>query len=151
MTEQTTTTAHAAAMAAGLRQLAADLEAGKLPAPFDVSAVSFWKLADGRLGDDKLTPDDARDAMTAAPGGWSKEYLANYVTYRKDYGGSVRYDISLNREAVCRRVQVGVKEVPATEARTEPVFEWVCGDDDGADEIADAAALARIESSPCNS
>lgn len=124
-------TGKAIAMAHGLRQLAADLESGALPVPFDISITAFWALGDDGHITERLTAEDARQAMTAAPGSWSKEYTGNYVSYRKSYGGGhVTYDISMDRTEVCRRVQVGTKEVPATDATTEPVYEWVC--DDGA-------------------
>jgi hypothetical protein len=135
MTAQTTTptalAAKAAAMAAGLRALAADIESGALSLPYDVQATAFWALTDdGGIGE-RLTTEDARATMAAAPGNWSKDLSGNWATYSKSYGGGVAYDISMNREQVCRKVQVGTREIPATDARTEPVYDWVC--DPGAD------------------
>lgn len=106
---------------AGLRALAALLENDSVMVPFDIQVDVFW--ADGQ---DRLTSEHARDAMAASPGGWSKELIGNYVVYRKDLSATVSYHLNLDREHVCRKVQTGVRHVPATEARDEPVYDWVC-------------------------
>lgn len=120
----------AAAIADALRQLAADIESGALPTPYDVHTVAFWELTPEGQIDGRLTQDHARAAMTATPGNWAKDLTGNYVNYTKHYGGGlVEFQISMDRETVCRKVQVGTKEIPAVEAHSEPVYEWVCDQD----------------------
>lgn len=115
----------------GLRTLADLLEdQPDFPAPYDVELPIFYSsLPNGRLGP-PIIADDARAAMAVAPGGWSKDYSDSYVTYRKDFSEVVALELILNREAVCRKVQVGVKHIEATEARDIPVYEWVCESDE---------------------
>lgn len=112
------------AMVAGLRAMADDLEAGKLPLPYDISPSVFWSL-DEKTGQiaDRITKDDARKAMYNAPGAWEKITNEAYVTYIKNYSTNVTYNICTSRLESCKQVQVGTKHV---EAHDEPVYEWVC-------------------------
>jgi hypothetical protein len=117
---------HATETAKGLHALADAIESGALPLPFDVEVNVHWLLDGDRHITEKPTADTARAAMAALPGAWNKRYLANYVVYERDFGGSVVYSINLNREDICRKVMTGTKHVDAIEAHDEPVYEWVC-------------------------
>jgi hypothetical protein len=67
---------------------------------------------------------------THLTGSWGKTYSGNaYVNYSKKFGSTengFQLDISLARDTVCKRVQVGTKHVESVEAHDEPVFEWKC-------------------------
>jgi hypothetical protein len=113
-------------MAAALRMLADDIEHDRVPAPFDVKSDVWWLTGDdGHLGE-RVTPVDARLSMDLTPGGWSKSMSDAYVSYVKNYGGNVQLDINIERAQVCRKVEVGTRTVPATEAHEVPVYEWEC-------------------------
>lgn len=115
---------------AGLRELADALEQHpELPTPYGLEVDVFWRTDDNARHDGRLTQADARGAMAALPGGWSKDGLGNYLEYKRAFGDHVAYALNLNRADVCKRVQVGVRNVPAHD---EPVYEWDCspGDDE---------------------
>jgi hypothetical protein len=109
----------------GLRDLADALEQKpELPTPYSVEVDLFWQIADnGGLGDDRIRPEHGRAAMAAMPGDWSKNSGDAYISYDRAFGPDVTYGINVDRAEVCRRVQVGTRNVPA---RDEPVYEWQC-------------------------
>lgn len=118
--------AHRDEMIQGLRELADMLEShAEVTTPYDIRVNAFWTSTDDGLGD-YATPETARAAMTASPGGWTKTYTESNVCYEKEMSGRVSYRIFVGREMVCTRVQVGTRHVDATPAHDEPVFEWVC-------------------------
>jgi hypothetical protein len=61
---------------------------------------------------------------------WSDEYLS----FQKEFTGGHRIRFLLEREAVCKKVQVGERLVPArpetvlpaTPEQVVPVYEWKC-------------------------
>lgn len=113
-------------MADALRAMADDIVSGAIPMPYDISVTAFWKMTDdGNLGG-MNTVDDARSAMAAVPGGWSKSLSGSYATYQKRYANHVTFGVSMDRGEVCRKVEVGTRHVEATEAHDEPVYDWVC-------------------------
>lgn len=77
---------------------------------------------------------DAKDfAPIARAASWEKGYLDNWFYLRKQFGAEegIQYEINISRDAICRKVVVGTRIVPAVEAqpeREEDVTEWVCGD-----------------------
>jgi hypothetical protein len=112
-----------------------------IPAPYELTAYVYADISTARL------------AMHLA-GLWSKDYMANSVYYGRDIRGTnggpgeVSIQIIVPRGQVCERVQTGVRHVEAVPAHDEPVFEWQCSGTD--DDVADAAALSRVESSACD-
>lgn len=116
-----------AALITGLRDLADFLEQHpQVEGPYNPTLNAFADLAQVR-------------AATHMSGTWTKEYISNWVAYRKQFG-PVTLDLNIDRDQVCRKVQTGTKRVDAVEAHDEPVFEWIC--DDGPAELADAKAGA---------
>lgn len=118
-------------MVLGLMRLAEMLQRTNVPLPYDLQVnVYYGTTEQGGLGE-WMTQDDARKAMTESPGDWHKSYDA-YVSYTKQLSDYVTYDINVPRDRVCRQVQTGTRQVPAVEAvpaHEEPVFEWVCDDE----------------------
>lgn len=116
-------------MAEALTKLAEDIGSGKLPVPYAIEISTYWTLdSEGHISEPN-TVNTARRAMDATPGNWSKNHTANYTQYTKWYGNGVSFIIGMDRSNVCRKVQVGVKHVPAVAAHEEPVYEWSCGPD----------------------
>lgn len=160
MTDQTPTTAgdpivasvampapfyapHAADLVAGMRKLADDIEQGRVPAPYGLylsAGYTYEQVADqyGYHGMNQLTTDDARRAMTLAPGGWEKTQQRDSIHYTKEYARRITLELTIDRSTICERVQVGTRLVPAVEEHEEPVYEWNCGDDDTDDDTTTA-------------
>lgn len=68
-------------------------------------------------------------AQYAKLGGWTKQYDGNDWFGLKRTFGSIELYVYTDRDQVCRKIVVGQREVPAmpaTEARTEDIIEWVC-------------------------
>jgi hypothetical protein len=119
----------------GLRDLADALESRPgLPTPYRVEVDLFWQIADnGNLGG-RIRPEHGRAAMAAMPGDWSKRSADAFVSYNRAFGPDVTYGINVDRAKVCRKVQVGTRNVPAHD---EPVYEWKC---DPAEDVSMALA-----------
>jgi len=110
----------------GLRDMADALQAHpELPTPYDITVSIFWQIGDdGRLGE-HVRQEHARAAMAALPGGWEKQADGgDFISYIRAFGPDVAYQINADRAEVCRRVQVGTRNVPAHD---EPVYKWECG------------------------
>lgn len=112
----------------GLRELADFLESWPECPGVSSPNVNIWLP----------TEEDAKPVMAAFAkhaGHVEKHFLETTAYLRKKFAGNVWLDINANRNAVCERVQVGTRIVPAqpervlpaTEDKEEPVFEWQCG------------------------
>jgi hypothetical protein len=112
-----------AEMIAGLRAMADWLEAHPGVAVDRFVPVSMTLFA--------ASEDEARAIRAAAPGGWEKDAKGDYLSYARRFSGEgyrcvVEYEVHVNKQTTCERVQVGVKHVEAVEAHSEPVYEWRC-------------------------
>jgi hypothetical protein len=97
----------------GLRELAGFLDDNpQIPVPVTQDFYVFTDV------------DAARDMM-AGTGTWDKDYNGEYLSYIREFGG-MDYRITVARDQVCERVQVGVRHVDAQPERDEPVYEWKC-------------------------
>lgn len=72
---------------------------------------------------------DDFDAQSSAIGGFREKVVeGSYAVTRRRFGPH-KVDVNISREAVCERVQVGERIVPAqaaVEEHVEPVYEWQC-------------------------
>jgi hypothetical protein len=59
---------------------------------------------------------------------WEKIYNGQFFYLRRWFGPDLNIDIAAPREAVCRRVVVGKKTVPATPEHDVEIVEWICDD-----------------------
>lgn len=75
---------------------------------------------------------DELAAQVALMGTSEKEWGPSYLDVSKKFGESVKFEVSIAREAICERVVTGKKVVPATPAveaqpeREVDVVEWKC-------------------------
>lgn len=130
----TANTDERAALVAGLRALANDLEKSDGPLP------THTPRADWLIFGDENQKQTAAAVVRAVGGHWEKgrAHLGDLFDFTKDYGGGVTARVVVDRPEVCERVVVRTEEVkvPATEAkvidaqpeRTEvrEVVEWRC-------------------------
>jgi len=69
------------------------------------------------------------DDLSSAIGGLREKTLeGTYAIVRRRFGPH-RVEVNINRDKVCKRVQVGeavVPAQPAVEEHVEPVYEWQC-------------------------
>jgi hypothetical protein len=58
-----------------------------------------------------------------------KNYTESFFQLSKKFGKHLTLLASWDRDVVCKKIQVGVKEIPEQiiPAHTEPVYEWDCG------------------------
>lgn len=97
----------------GLRDLALFLEChDKAPLPFVYQMTAF-------VEDDA----DLREVALAV-GSANKEFNHEWLYLKKQFG-PVGYAVSIQRERVCAKKVVGVREVPA---HTEEIVEWSCSE-----------------------
>jgi hypothetical protein len=59
---------------------------------------------------------------------WEKVYFDHWFCLRKTFGEEVSLDITIEREAICRRVVTGQRVAPATPETLVDVVEWQCDD-----------------------
>jgi hypothetical protein len=98
-----------------LRQLAGFLEANpSIELPYEMGGAVFVELY------------EARAAMQAAPGGWSKDATDNYWAYERTMPGNVKYTMYVNRADICRKVKIGTMHVEAVPEHDEPIYKWDC-------------------------
>ncbi len=79
------------------------------------------------------TKEELAAAARAIGGHIQKQPYDGWYTLRKDFG-AIRYDVNIEREKVCERVEVGTRTIaaqpervlPATEETIEPVYDWKC-------------------------
>jgi hypothetical protein len=65
---------------------------------------------------------------------WQKDYNGDWMNLRQVFSEDLQFDVSIRRGEVCRKVQTGVKVLPATPEqvipaqpeREVPVEEWIC-------------------------
>lgn len=81
--------------------------------------------------------ETARKIMAEIPGSWQKEYIGDYVQYKKLFGSGkgwpypdIALTITVNRSEVCRRIEKGTRVIPAQPERTVTDYEWECGPED---------------------
>ena len=77
-----------------------------------------------------------KDEVVAAAkaGSWEKIYNANWFYLRKTFGGGLEFDVTVEREQVCRKVVTKTTTIPAQPERVLPAeeekvveeFAWVC-------------------------
>lgn len=77
-------------------------------------------------------PDD-REALAAIAraASWTKDYTDSWFSLRREFGGDLVFDVTIERQAICRKVATGTRIVeakPAVPEHTEETFEWVCDD-----------------------
>lgn len=125
-----------AAMVAGLRALADDIERSTAPLPTHAPQAQ-WLI----FGDALDQKAYAADVVRTMGGHWDKGRTHNggdLFDFTKDYGGGIEAQVVVDRPQVCERVVVSTETVviPATELlvidpqpeRTEvrEVVEWRC-------------------------
>ena len=57
--------------------------------------------------------------------------MGDWFVLRHEFGEDLVLDLTIERQAICKKVQVGTRQVPAlpaTEATEEPVYDWICED-----------------------
>lgn len=59
---------------------------------------------------------------------WAKQYLGDWFSLVKDFGGGVTLELNIARAQVCRKVVTGTQIVPAQPEREVELVEWVCED-----------------------
>jgi hypothetical protein len=69
--------------------------------------------------------DKAQILEVARSGEWKKIYSGEYFTLAKNFGG-INLEVSIHREAVCKRIVVGSKIIPAVPEHTVDIVEWEC-------------------------
>lgn len=69
---------------------------------------------------------EARAAMKAAPGGWSKQVTDNYWIYERSMPGNVVFSMCVGRAEYCRKIQIGTEHIEAVPAHDEPIYKWDC-------------------------
>lgn len=102
----------------GLRDFADLLESkGELPFPTYETMYVF------------MDSIDSVPVVAKAMAPCNKVYSDTSFTLVKEYNKHLVVKVVWSRDVVCKRVQVGVKEIPAQviPAHTEPVYEWDCG------------------------
>jgi hypothetical protein len=102
----------------GLRDIADFFEdRPELPIPNYGESFYIWE---------KSLVNARERAIQMAPA--EKIYLESYFNLQRRFGPH-KVVVSWARDAICERVQVGTKHVPAytVEAHEEPVYEWDCG------------------------
>ncbi|WKN47114.1 hypothetical protein [Nocardioides sp. Arc9.136] len=136
-TNQTTNTHHRkrAAMVAGLRALADDIERSTALLPTHVP-VAQWLI----FGDQNQK-ETAAQVVRSLGGHWDKGRRhggGDLFDFTKEYGGGVRAEVVVDRDEVCERVVVRTETVtiPATDLQviepqperteTREVVEWRC-------------------------
>lgn len=73
-------------------------------------------------------PNKDELAKQARQTSWLKHYNDTWFALRRTFG-PIEYDLSIERQQVCRKVVIGTRIVPAQPAqpeREEETFEWVC-------------------------
>ena len=87
---------------------------------------------------------------TARAATWTKNYVQNWFSLKRQFGPHLSYEVNAGREEVCRKIVTGTRVVPARPAepeRTEEIYEWACdpllGGEDGTS--ADIEVRARDE------
>lgn len=105
----------------GLREMADYLETSELDLDF---------VYRSGLNIDVFTwNEDTFKEQSRMLGGFREKVLeGSYANTRRRFGPH-KIDVTISREQICERVQVGVKTVPAQEEqpeRTEPEYEWRC-------------------------
>jgi hypothetical protein len=102
-----------------------------------LSQVTSVELSRYHSYDMWVTIEDARAIMGDIPGDWVKEYQGDYVIYTKTFGNNiwpnpdVTFRLTVSRDQVCTRKEVGTKIIPASPQREVPIYEWECGPSDG--------------------
>jgi len=61
-----------------------------------------------------------------ATGGWEKIYNQNWFYLRKTFPGGIEFDVTVEREQICRKVATGTTTLPAQPEREVEAFTWVC-------------------------
>ena len=67
-------------------------------------------------------------AAVARTGSWRKAFAGDWFSLRREFGGSVALDVSIQRAQVCKRVVVGKMTLPAQPEREVEQVEWQCED-----------------------
>ena len=101
---------------AGLRELADYIEEGRMDDEY---------LPNVRL--DFFSYDkDHFDSFASRIGGRREKVLqGSYAIVRRNFGPHT-IEVNIKRDAVCQRIEVGERVVPAQEERVEKLFEWEC-------------------------
>lgn len=122
-------------MIKGLRELLNMIESNPhspLPYALHFQAFGSYRPDDsGNLEYVSMAPAHVREVMAVSPGHWSKHFDDYALRYRRQLSTNVKFELVINRENVCRKVETGeVKHVEAytIEAHDEPVYEWVCNE-----------------------
>lgn len=140
-------------MIAGLRKMADWLE--NTPVEMPVPASLVGSVYTGAMHDSRgirhMMDSTIGMALIAnAAGDVDKEVNSQLFKLVKDFGGGVKVEWVAYREAVCERVVVGTKIVPAepervvaaVPERTEEVVEWKCPS------LLKAAASVEMDTTP---
>lgn len=62
-------------------------------------------------------------------GNVEKKFTDNRLEIFAKLGHNLRLTFNVDRAAYCKRVPTGeTRTIPATEERTEPIYEWICDD-----------------------
>ena len=72
---------------------------------------------------------DTVRSLARTEGVFQKQYAGSFFNLKRLFSGDVVYELNIQRDAVCERVQVGetvVPERPAVAEHVEPVYEWQC-------------------------
>jgi hypothetical protein len=113
----------------GLRALANDIEEFGVKLPINSPSISMvtWIYDE----DDKTAKEQMAEAARLLRNA-QKVHNSSYFDLRKFYG-PIKVEFTTMRENVCRRVVVGVEEIPeeivparVKPARKEEKVEWVC-------------------------
>jgi len=125
---------HQRELVEGLRAMADFIEQNiELPIEYEpVMKLNVWLHDDTRYSDVQ-NPLTAREKLAKAAkvlGKAEKIHAGTYFDLIKKFSECVRIEYTIDREAVCKRVVVGTKVVPASYVerpeRTEEIVEWVC-------------------------
>lgn len=87
--------------------------------------IPYWLTSEHRI---RCEDDAAVVAARKQLGSCSKVFTDTEVGFEHDFGGGITVRAVVERQAVCERVQVGTRTVPAVSypARDEPVYEYKC-------------------------
>jgi hypothetical protein len=65
-------------------------------------------------------------ARAAKAGSWDKIFNGEWFYLRRTFQGCIDFDVTVERDVVCRKVVTGTKLVPAQPERSVDEYEWVC-------------------------
>jgi len=80
-----------------------------------------------------LDKTDFKKALKMLPGKKTKAFTNHSIDVTRKFGPH-SIELTINRGEICKKIQVGVKQVeatpeqiiPATPAHEEPIYEWEC-------------------------